>query len=94
MLRQFSFGNRFVPNEDCDWIRSIVDVADKDSRKPHVREFISHPTRENYKAWMKGEKIRHLEPGEKPAAPVTVDKKMVHELARKRYERRSIGEIR
>lgn len=60
-------------NEDADWIRSVLDVVDKDSRARHVLEFRQNPTRENYRKWMKNEGLRHLEPGEErkpyPDAP-------------------------
>ncbi len=64
LKRQFSFGPGFVWNEDAAWIRTIIEVADKDSKKPHVVEFLKNPTRSNLKAFMKGENIRHMEPGE------------------------------
>lgn len=54
-----------VANEDAPWLRSVLEVVDKESNAPHVVEFLKNPTRSNYKAWMKGEGIRHLEPGEK-----------------------------
>ncbi len=56
-------------NDDAPWIRSVLEVVDKDSKAPHVVEFLTHPTRTNYKNWMKGEGLRHLEPGERPHRP-------------------------
>ena len=53
-------------NQDSPWIRSVTEVVDKDSGSRHCQEFLKCPTRENYKAWMKGEGIRPLEANEKP----------------------------
>ena len=52
-------------NEDAPWIRSVLEVVDKDSREPHVVEFRRNPTRENYKRWMKLEGLRPLENNER-----------------------------
>ncbi|MFZ5812845.1 MAG: zinc ribbon domain-containing protein [Thermodesulfobacteriota bacterium] len=49
---------------DADWIASVAEVADKDSRAPHVRAFLARPTRRTYREWMRGEGIRPLEDGE------------------------------
>lgn len=52
-------------NDSASWIPSVLEVVAKDDPRPHVRNFLKDPTRANYRAWMKGEGIRHLEPGEK-----------------------------
>ncbi len=87
----------YVNNENPSWLHSVLDVVDKTDMRPHVQEFVKHPTRENYKRWMKEEKIRpvdytvHGAPPtyEKPPMP-DVDK-IAHELhdrlrARQRLE--------
>jgi len=51
-------------NDNSQWVRSVLEVVDKDSKAPHVVEFRKNPTRQNYRKWMKGEGLRHLEPGE------------------------------
>lgn len=51
------------------WLKDTLEVVDKTSDKPHVRRFLADPSRTNYKAWMKGEKIRHVEDGEKLYKP-------------------------
>jgi len=51
-------------NDDTGWIKTVLEVVDKDSKAPHVVEFRKNPTRQNYKKWMKSEGLRHLEPGE------------------------------
>jgi len=64
--RIVSVGSVEANNDDAAWIRSITDVVDKESKAPHVVEFLRNPTRTNYKNWMRKEGIRHMEPGEKP----------------------------
>jgi putative FmdB family regulatory protein len=60
-------------NDDAPWIRSVLDVVDKESKAPHVAEFVKNPTRANYKRWMKGEGLRHCEPGEEHRRPQEPD---------------------
>ena len=50
---------------DAGWISTIREVVNKNSDAPHCKEFLRHPTRANMKAWMKGENLRPLEPGER-----------------------------
>ena len=71
-------------NEDAPWIRSILDVVDKESGDPATVEFLKRPTRTNYKNWMKSQGLRHLEPGEKPKKPPPPD---IDSLTRKLVER-------
>jgi len=59
-------------NDDSPWVRTVLEVVDKDSKAPHVVEFRKNPTRQNYKNWMKGEGLRHMEPGEE-RKPYTKD---------------------
>jgi hypothetical protein len=77
-------------NEDAEWIRSVREVVDKDSTKLHVREFLHNPTRENYKKWMKGEGLRHLEDGEKHQKPGLDTKRHAEKIMELRYNRRRI----
>jgi len=49
---------------DCAWLKSVTEVVNKSSKAPHCTEFLKSPTRQNYKNWMKGEKLRPLEKGE------------------------------
>jgi len=55
--RIVSISGQYCGNQDATWLKSVLDVVDKSSRKPHVRAFVDNPTRENYKRWMKGEGI-------------------------------------
>jgi hypothetical protein len=71
-------------NEDAPWIRSICEVVDKDSRKPHNVEFLRNPTRTNLKRWMEGEGVRWFEKGEKPQKPPIMSDA---ERVRKTFER-------
>ena len=83
-------------NESPSWLKSVVDVCDKDSAKAHVREFVKNPTRRTYQNWMKGENIRpvdHTEHGGPPqrTRPPEPDlSKVREEIARKHYERRRV----
>jgi putative FmdB family regulatory protein len=79
-------------NDDAKWIRSVVDVVDKKSKKPHDMEFIKNPTRRNLKAWMDGNNLRHIEPGEKATEPWKPDAGFKGKLAR-RYQERNRVEI-
>lgn len=67
--RYFKSGCANTMPIDAGWLKSLVEVIDKDSNKPHCIEFLKNQTRDNYHNWMKGEGIRHLEPGEKPSKP-------------------------
>ena len=51
----------YVNSENPSWLKSVTDVVDKEDKRPHVQEFLKHPTRENYKRWMKEEKIRPVD---------------------------------
>lgn len=96
--RIISIGNSaYLGNQDAPWIRSVLDVVDRESKKPHVRAFIENPTRENYKKWMKGEGIRPVDYTEHGGPPVyrkpepSVDtKKMARELFEKHRARKAI----
>ena len=78
---------------DADWIRSVCEVVDKNPDKPHCQEFLRHPTRANYHAWMKGENLRPLEPGEKPAKVDSKSRKkrIKHQLMMKHRERNAVS---
>ncbi len=65
----------FTPSYDAPWLTSVLEVVDKDPRKAHCQEFLKHPTRSNHKKWMKGEKLRPLEPGEGKAKDMFDEKK-------------------
>jgi len=65
--RIISVNGAFTANDDAPWIRTVLEVVDKKSTAPHVLEFRKDPTRQNYQKWMKGEGLRHMEPGEETA---------------------------
>jgi hypothetical protein len=78
-------------NDDTPWVRTVLEVVDRSSTKPHVQEFLKNPTRSNYKAWMKGEGLRPLENGEKSEkfkfnAERHAEKIMEARIKRERYE--------
>jgi len=80
-------------NQDADWIRSVCDVVDKDPSKPHCREFIKNPTRENYMKFLKGEGLRPMEPGEKPRRPAPVNESRLLKLGLESLRKRRRIEI-
>lgn len=90
--RVVSVGGGYTANEDAPWLKTVIEVVDKDSKAPHVVEFRKNPTRANYKRWMKGEGLRHLEPGEsmRPTEDKGRMKRTVNYMARKRMERGAI----
>ncbi len=68
--RIISFGRVYTGNESAPWLKSVLEVVDKDSDKPHVREFVRNPTRSNYKNWMKKEGLRPMDSNIGGAPPV------------------------
>lgn len=78
--------------DDAPWIKSVVDVVDKANPAPHVQEFVRHPTRANYKRWMRAEGLRHLEPGERPARNTDHDLARIRaDVIKKHFERKKIS---
>ena len=71
---------------DAPWLHDTLAVVDKHPDKPHCQEFLKHPTRANYQAWMKGEGIRPLEPGE-PTKPKDNKKKRMSEIKKGMLEK-------
>lgn len=60
--RIISVGNRSKEfNESPTWMKSVLEVVDRENPAKHVQEFVKNPTRRNYKAWMKGEGIRPVD---------------------------------
>ena len=85
-------------DEPTPWLRSITDVVNKEGGE-HCQRFINHPTRDNYRAWMKGEGLRPMEPGEEARRRPTPQEKererdgKAHLLAKNLQKSRSLGEI-
>jgi putative FmdB family regulatory protein len=77
-------------NDSASWIKSVLEVVDKESNKPHVLEFLNNPTRANYRAWMKGEGIRPLETGERTRRPELDPIKHAEKVMQLRQERNRI----
>jgi hypothetical protein len=95
--RIISLGRVYSGNQDAPWIKSVLEVVDKDSKKPHVQEFLKNPTRSNYKKWMKGEGLRpadYTEHGGPPTfrkPPLPDTDKMAQDLYRRHRERKSLS---
>jgi hypothetical protein len=97
--RIISVNGQYCANQDAPWIKSVLDVVDKTSTKPHVRDFLKHPTRANYKAWMKGEGIRpadHREHGSAPTfqKPPEPDIRVLGDKVYERFRDRNRIEVR
>jgi putative FmdB family regulatory protein len=94
--RIISVSGQYCGNQDAPWLRSVLDVVDRESTKPHVRAFVQNPTRDNYKRWMKGEKIvpmDHTEGGGPPTylkPPVPDMKSIKKEIFEKHRARKAI----
>jgi len=94
--RIISVNGQYTANQDAPWLKSVLDVVDKTSTKPHVQEFMRNPTRANYKAWMKGEGIKPMDHTVHGSAPVferppDIDLKALGDrLARRHYDRKGI----
>lgn len=91
-VRILSVSGQNCMNEDAAWIRSVLEVVDKESNAPHVRRFLKEPTRSNYKEWMRGEGIRPLEPGEERRKRREINhREMADKIMRMRQERRRLS---
>jgi len=89
MTKVFSFrgGNH---GEEAAWIKSVLDVVDKSSRQRETVEFLQSPTRSNMKAWMKANKLRHLEDGERADKPRIDPRQHAAAIMKLRQDRRRI----
>lgn len=81
-----------VQGDEAAWLRATTEVVDKEGGE-HCQRFIKYPTRSNYHAWMQGEGLRPMEPGEEKRK--TIDKRAerkrrVEHVMRKRKERNRI----
>lgn len=97
--RIISASGQYLGNQDASWLKSVLDVVDRENPAPHVQAFVKNPTRSNYKAWMKGEGIRpmdHTEGGAPPRAhkPEPVDMSRVHREVMERFRERNRVEVR
>ena len=96
--RIISATGHYCGNQDANWLKSVVEVVDKDPSKPHCQEFIKNPTRRNWKAWMKGEGIKPA-PGNHHGGPPThprpdpPDMSKVHSEVWEKHQKRMRIEI-
>ncbi len=91
--RIFTVAGPNLANQDSGWIRSVLEVVDKESKAPHVQRFLKNPTRKNYKAWMKGEGLRPLETGERHK-PEPVDRSKWADILFEKHRKRKALEVR
>jgi hypothetical protein len=94
--RVISLGRVNTANENPVWLKSVLDVVDKSSNKPHVREFVKSPSRRTYRQWMKGEGIRPLDHSEKGGPPQHKPPpepdmtRHMQEVAKRHFERKRV----
>jgi len=83
--------------EEAAWIRSVIEVVDKESSDPVDRDFIKDPTRTNYLRWMKRHNLRHFE-NERGAPPKArtpeIDRKPIVDYCVRKLRERQRIEIR
>ena len=97
--RIISLGRVYTANEDAPWIKTVLEVVDRENKAPHVQAFVKNPTRSNYKAWMKGEGIRPADSTvgggppvyQKPQRSEYQREKLVRELYEKHRARKAIS---
>ncbi|MHC4310894.1 MAG: FmdB family zinc ribbon protein [Planctomycetota bacterium] len=56
--RIISVSGHYCANEDAPWLKSVLEVVDKDPNKAHCQDFLKSPTRSNWKRWMAGEGLK------------------------------------
>lgn len=80
-----------VLGDEASWLSSVKEVVNKDGG-PHCQKFLQEPNRANYRAWMKGENLRPMEPGEQTwKRPAKRDRrKVVNEVMKMRQQRKAI----
>lgn len=81
-----------VMGDEAAWLKSVTEVVNKDGGE-HCQRFLRDPNRANYKAWMKGENLRPMEPGEQTwkRPPKRDRRKVVDEVMKKRQQRNAIA---
>ena len=96
--RIISASGVYTGNLDAPWLRSVLDVVDKDSRAPHVLEFRKNPNRETYKAWMKGEGLRPADSNVRGAPPTlertSIDTSSIRREAWEKHRQRRRIEVK
>jgi putative FmdB family regulatory protein len=91
--RIISASGHYCGNQGAGWLKSVIDVVDKDPTKPHCVEFIKNPTRANHRKWMEGEGIRPMEPGEKPITREPVDDRKIRQEVWEKHQDRMRIEV-
>lgn len=87
--RRVYLSMRGIKHSHPDYLKEVLEVVDKEGAS-HCQKFLKYPTRANYKSWMKGENIRHIDPGEKLIKPERDKDKIARKLVNKLKQRESI----
>ena len=80
----------YLGNDDAAWIKTVLEVVDKDSKAAHTQRFLKNPSRANYKAWMKGEGLRPLENNDRQRPEHPDESKRAAEMFRRHQQRNRI----
>jgi len=95
--RIISVAGQYAGNQDCEHVRSAVDVLlDKDNKAPDAVNLRKHPTRENLNRYLKDHSLSRMDYTEHGGPPVyhpppEPDMRAVHEeVARKHFERQRV----
>ena len=80
-----------ILGDEATWLKSVTEVVNRDGG-PHCQRFLKDPSRSNYRAWMKGENLRPMEPGESTwkRPPKRDRRKVVNEVMKMRQQRKAI----
>jgi len=82
-----------IQGDEAEWIKSVTDIVDREGGR-HCQEFIQSPTRSNWRNWMKGEGVRPIEEGEKPAKPKKVNRRALAEKVYQNHRKHKTIEVR
>lgn len=83
----------YTGNQDKTWLKTVLDVVNKEDKSKHTQDFIKNPTFRNYQNWMKGEGLRPRESGEKSRTAPSFDRERHMEKVWRRHQKRKRIEI-
>jgi putative FmdB family regulatory protein len=87
--RIISATGQYCGNDDATWLKSVREVVGDETREG--RAFLRDPTRSNYRAWLKREGLRPMEPGERPhRVPLVDDRRITRKLIENHRKRTAI----
>lgn len=75
------------------WMYDTLEVVDKEGGQ-HCQDFLKHPTKSSYKAWMKGEGLRPMEEGESTKVKKERDTTSLRKAVHEKFKRDNTIEVR